>query len=920
MRKICSIVLLSFLVGQSLAQHNYWQQKVDYSINVKLHDTYHTLDGFIKINYFNQSPDTLHFIWFHLWPNAYKNDKTAFSEQMLENGNTSFYFSKQEDRGYINQLDFRVNDVRAETEDHPGDIDIVKLILPAPLYPGKSILITTPFHVKLPYNFSRSGHIGQSYQIAQWYPKPAVYDAKGWHPMPYLDQGEFYSEFGNYDVTITLPKNYVVAATGMLQNEVEKEWLKTRASFAWKESRYRKKVRKGKYTIVKELFPASATEEKTLHYKQDNVIDFAWFADKRFMVNYDTCKLPSGKVIDAFSFYTTKSKTLWHNSLGEVKKAIQFYSAEVGEYPYGNAAVVEVDSKSTGGMEYPAIAAITAQNENQLKEIISHEVGHNWFYGILASNEREYPWMDEGMNTFYDHRALHETNKFSSHNLMKLAFESFVAVNKDQPVELPAQQYSMLNYGLSAYFKTSDWLQLLQSKMGKAIFDKCMQDYYSQWKFKHPYPEDFKSLVNKYADFNTDSIFNLLHSTGSLMPAVNRKFTLAFAGKPDWEKKYNYLNIAPAVGYNLYDKFMVGAVLHNYSLPFRQFQFVAVPLYATGSKKLNGIVRATYSWYTGNGMFEKIEAGIAAAKFSENSYTDSVGKTTHLQFVKWVPQVRVVFRNNDARSLLTRFAQFKLYNIVRDELHFYWDSVQVKNTYAVNNKNITIGQLRYVEENSRALYPYRWEFQIEMSKDFGRLVHTGNYFFNFPNKGGLNVRWFAGKFFYLGDKTGSRRFAADAYHLNMSAPKGYEDYTYNNYFLGRNEFEGFFSQQVMMRDGGFKVGTNLLSDKVGKTDDWLGALNFTATLHPKFPVKLFADLGTYSEAWKTNDASRLLFDAGFQVSLLKDVVNVYVPVVYSKVYRDYFRSYPDNNFWQRISFSIDIQNISFKKIYPALPF
>ena len=166
------------------------------------------------------------FIWFHLWPNAYKNDKTAFSDQLLENGSTKFYFSDKDQKGYINKLDFKVNNLTAKVEDHPQHIDIVKIILPTPLPSGQKINITTPFHVKLPYNFSRGGHDGQSYQATQWYPKPAVYDKKGWHPMPYLDQGEFYSEFGSFDVSITVPKNYVVAATGDLQNAEEKEWLK----------------------------------------------------------------------------------------------------------------------------------------------------------------------------------------------------------------------------------------------------------------------------------------------------------------------------------------------------------------------------------------------------------------------------------------------------------------------------------------------------------------------------------------------------------------------------------------------------------------------------------------------------------------------------------------------------------------------
>ncbi len=196
---------------------------------LRLNDIDNTLDGYEVLNYTNNSPDTLYFIWFHLWPNAYKNDRTAFSEQLLQLGRTDFYFSDENERGYINRLDFKVDGITTQLEDHPLYIDVAKLVLPAPLVPGQTIKITTPFHEKLPLNFSRGGHVAHTYQITQWYPKPAVYDKDGWHPMPYLDQGEFYSEFGNFNVQINVPQDYVVAATGELQNQDEIKWLKDKA-------------------------------------------------------------------------------------------------------------------------------------------------------------------------------------------------------------------------------------------------------------------------------------------------------------------------------------------------------------------------------------------------------------------------------------------------------------------------------------------------------------------------------------------------------------------------------------------------------------------------------------------------------------------------------------------------------------------
>ena len=339
LQKLSFLLIACGLHVAVLAQ--YWQQHIDYTIDVTLNDKQKTLDAFEKMVYTNNSPDTLNFIWFHLWPNAYKNDKTAFTDQQLELGNTAFYFSNKEQRGYVNRLDFKVDGITSKIEDHPQYIDIIKLVLPKPLAPHEKITITTPFHEKLPFNFSRGGYDGESFQITQWYPKPAVYDKNGWHAMPYLDQGEFYSEFGSFDVRITVPKNYVVAATGILQNLDEKEWLSERGNFDWQPKKQKVKTNSGIIKTVKQEYPASSNETKTLQYKQDSIHDFAWFADKRFIVNLDTCKLSSGNLVTVYCFYTPQEAVSWKNGVHYAKEALRFYSNEVGEYPYHVASVVQ---------------------------------------------------------------------------------------------------------------------------------------------------------------------------------------------------------------------------------------------------------------------------------------------------------------------------------------------------------------------------------------------------------------------------------------------------------------------------------------------------------------------------------------------------------------------------------------------------
>ena len=224
---IFSVLFYSTLFSQ---QKKYFQQEVNYEIDVTLDDNHHTLSAYEKISYKNNSPDELSFIWFHIWPNAYKDDSTAYAKQ----AGPSSRFAKSDStaRGYIDSLEFTVNGRKASWSYHPEWIDAIKLELNTPLKSGQAIAIETPFFVKLPGEvFSRLGHTGKHYEITQWYPKPAVYDRKGWHPMPYLNQGEFYSEYGSFDVKITLPEDYRIMATGDLINgEAEYQWLSSLTS------------------------------------------------------------------------------------------------------------------------------------------------------------------------------------------------------------------------------------------------------------------------------------------------------------------------------------------------------------------------------------------------------------------------------------------------------------------------------------------------------------------------------------------------------------------------------------------------------------------------------------------------------------------------------------------------------------------
>jgi hypothetical protein len=498
---------LLFTSFTSSAQ-TYWQQHVATKIDVKLDDKNHILNGFEELIYTNNSPDTLRFIYIHLWPNAFKNDHTPFAKQQDRNHNTDFYYSKKEDRGYMDSLQFVVDGVGVDHYTTANAPDIARVDLIKPLLPGGKIKIGTPFRVKLPKVFSRNGHTGQAYYVSQWFPKPAVYDRKGWHPISYLDQGEFYSEFGSYDVNIMLPSNYVLMATGNCVSAEENAWLDSLAVKPLPSD-----------TLYRKSTPPSALEYKSVHFTEDNIHDFAWFADKRYTVRKDTVYSPgTGKLITTWSAFLPVYQDKWLKANDYLKDAVKYYGTWVGPYPYSTIKAVLGDMKSGGGMEYPTITLIDRVATSKLKTVVVHEAGHNWFYGILASNEREHAWMDEGLNTFYEQKATSAIKKDAGGKRKNVLDESlfyyqFAKTAEDQPINTHSDRFRSLNYGVDVYYKSALMLCWLEQYMGEENFGKGMKDYFDTWKFRHPYPEDFRSIMQKQTTKSISWFFDTILNT-----------------------------------------------------------------------------------------------------------------------------------------------------------------------------------------------------------------------------------------------------------------------------------------------------------------------------------------------------------------------------------------------------------------------
>ncbi|MDG2209651.1 MAG: M1 family metallopeptidase [Flavobacteriales bacterium] len=565
------LVAGSFILalGQMVAQTSeaaYFQQQVDHVIEVALDDQSHEVRGHIATTYINNSPDTLDALWIHLWPNAYANGKTALAKQEFRNGNMFMFYAMQRQLGGIDSLDFRVDGSPVTWEFHPEHMDIARLVLPEPLPPGAKLTYETPFRVRIPLGrISRLGHIGESYQMTQWYPKPAVYDRDGWHEMPYLTQGEFYSEYGSFDVSITLPKNYVVGATGDMSpeeadNAREMQFLD---SLALATSRQMDMAFFESEEAQSDSFPPSSLETKTLRFKQTQVHDFAWFADKRWMVLKGSVALPnSAREVTTWAMFTSDQAKLWRESLEYLADATFWYSKWNGDYPYNHVTAVDGTISAGGGMEYPNITVIgRAGSDLGLEQVIVHEVGHNWFYGILGSNERTNAWMDEGINSFNESRYFVEkygdelglagsnatplmekleVTRFSYQSKDQLAYLMSARMLVDQPMQCHSDSFSQINYGTIVYMKSAAAFEYLRQALGSDVFDVGMHAYFDAWKFKHPSPADLRisleTSTGKDLSWFFDDIVQTTGHTNYALHSLNRQgddYTLRVQNRGD---------------------------------------------------------------------------------------------------------------------------------------------------------------------------------------------------------------------------------------------------------------------------------------------------------------------------------------------------------------------------------------------------
>lgn len=489
----------------------YWQNSADYKIDVSLDDSNHVISGSVIITYKNNSPEKLPFLWLQLDQNIYSLKSRGVAATAITGGrwanrgfdggydikNVSLVSGKKEDK-----VDFTISDTR------------MQINLPNAMKAnGDSVRIKIDYSFPIPeYGTDRMGRQktknGWVYEIAQWYPRMCVYDnVLGWNTLPYLGQGEFYLEYGNFDFTINTSPKQIVVASGELVNPTEVLTADqiSRLKQA-KESDKTVAIRSEKEVTDKATRPSKS--RLTWHFKCTNARDVAWAASEAFVWDAARINLPSGKKSLAMSVYPVESakETSWKRSTEFVKGCIEHYSTQWYEYTYPVATNV---AGIVGGMEYPGIVFCSSYaGGNSLWGVTSHEFGHNWFPMIVGSNERKYPWMDEGFNTFINgvaDKAFNNGEFLNTNNANRHKQAKYMFGDKSESIMTVPDVTAPFNLGNVAYGKPGMGLDLLRDViLGQKRFDESFRYYINNWAFKHPTPWDFFHAMENYSGENLD--------------------------------------------------------------------------------------------------------------------------------------------------------------------------------------------------------------------------------------------------------------------------------------------------------------------------------------------------------------------------------------------------------------------------------
>ena len=479
---ILFLAILTYLssFGQQNSNSNYWQQHVDYTMDIDVDVTKFQYKGTQKLIYTNNSPDELSHVYYHLYFNAFQpNSQMDVRSRNIQDPDrrvtNRISKLKPEEIGYI-----KVGSLKQDGKNVAYEVvgTILEVTLNSPIKPGNSVTFEMMYDAQVPKQIRRSGQTnkeGVALSMAQWYPKMAEYDFEGWHADPYIGR-EFHGVWGDFNVNITIDKDYIIGGTGYLQNPEDIGYN------YGDEGPKGKKGKKGKLTWK---------------FKAPMVHDFTWAADPDYI--HDKVTANDGTVLHFLYQDNDSIKENWKNLQPKTEQILEFFNENIGPYPYEQYSVIQ---GGDGGMEYGMSTLITGERKfGSLVGVTAHEMAHSWFQFILATNEAQHEWMDEGFTSFISSEAMNVVmgeNKENPHSGSYRGYTYLANSGVEQPMTTHADRYNVNQaYSITAYAKGAVFLAQLEYLLGNDLQDEIIKEYYNQWKFKHPTPNDFIRVAEK---------------------------------------------------------------------------------------------------------------------------------------------------------------------------------------------------------------------------------------------------------------------------------------------------------------------------------------------------------------------------------------------------------------------------------------
>lgn len=480
----------------------YWQQKADYKMDVTMDVKNYQYKGTQELLYTNNSPDTLRRVYYHLYNNAFQpgsemdariqsipDPDKRMTEKIKSPSGKEITVSrlsrlKPNEIGYLKISNFKQDGVSAKTKEVST---ILEVDLVQPLLPGKSTVFSLDFDGQSPVQIRRSGRNnkeGVELSMAQWYPKMAEFDFEGWHADPYIAR-EFHGVWGNFDVKITIDKEYLLGGTGYLQNKNE-------IGYGYQDDGVTVAIPKKQKTL-------------TWHFVAPNVHDFTWAADKNYL--HDVVKTDFGTTLHFIYKNNPKIIDTWKKAQPKTVQLMDFYNKTIGKYPYGQYSIIQ---GGDGGMEYAMCTLVLGEGtlDGLVNKVISHEMAHSWFQHVLASNESKHPWMDEGGASFLEDLGVNEIAEKKEENPFSGAYKSYIDLansGKEEPLSTHGDRFAYNKvYSTCSYYKGEVFIAQMIYLVGHDNLMKAMKRYYADFKFKHPTPNDLKRTVERVSGANLD--------------------------------------------------------------------------------------------------------------------------------------------------------------------------------------------------------------------------------------------------------------------------------------------------------------------------------------------------------------------------------------------------------------------------------